>query len=292
MSTRVPMSSPGPVGSPGPTALELLAEFSCEAAGMVLGPDGVRETRGDVDRERPWRSVTKPLTGLAAVIAVQEGYADLDQPAGPPGATLRHLLAHASGYFYESDNVLMAPGRRRHYSNYAIDEAARVVAAAVGMDFGTWVRQRVAEPLGMRALRWTGSASVGTFAPLTDLARLASELLEPTLLEADMMAQYVGPQFPELVGVMPGFGHQEPNPFGLGIEVRGAKEPHWTGAGNSPQTIGHFGMLGTAFWVDPQASLALVVGTDLEFCDEHRALMPRLSDAVLAAHGARGPKAG
>src|SRR5699024_12359958 len=70
-----------------------------------------------------------------------------------------------------------------------------------------------------------------------------------------------GVQFPELVGIMPGFGKQSPNPFGLGIEVRGTKSPHWTGAHNSPATFGHIGMRGTAFWVDPVADLALVVGT-------------------------------
>ena len=75
------------------------------------------------------------------------------------------------------------------------------------------------------------------------------------------------------------------NPFGIGIEVRGTKSPHWTGTGNSPATVGHFGMRGTAFWVDPAADLALVVGTSHDFCDAHREVMPRLADAVLEEHG-------
>ena len=83
---------------------------------------------------------------------------------------------------------------------------------------------------------------------------------------------------------MPGFGKQDPNPFALGIEVRGGKSPHWTGHGNSERTYGHFGMRGTAFWVDPEAGLALVVGTSHDFCDAHREVMPRLGDAVLTAH--------
>lgn len=267
------------------SSLELLDEFGFEAAAIVLGPEGERDRRGDVDLSRPWRSVTKTLTGFGATLALQEGRVDLEDEAGPPGATLRHLLAHASGYFYESENTLQAPGQRRHYSNFGIDEAARHVEQALGRDFGDWVQERIAEPLGMGSLEWTGSASVGAFGALTDLALFAAELLRPTLLDQPWHTEMTRVQFPELVGIMPGFGKQTPNPFGLGIEVRGEKSPHWTGASNSPSTVGHFGMRGTAFWVDPEVDLALVVGTSHDFCDAHREVMPRLADAVLAEHG-------
>ena len=267
------------------SGLDLLDDFGFEAAAIVLGPEGERARRGDVERIRPWRSVTKTLTGFGATLALQEGRADLEDPAGPPGATLRHLLSHASGYFYESDSTLQAPGLRRHYSNYGIDEAARHVERRLGRDIGGWIQERIAQPLGMRGLEWSGSPSVGAHGALTDLALFAAELLRPTLLEQRWWAEMTGVQFPELVGIMPGFGKQSPNPFGLGIEVRGTKSPHWTGAHNSPSTFGHFGMRGTAFWVDPAADLALVVGTSHDFCDAHREVMPRLSDAVLAEHG-------
>ena len=269
------------------SALGLLDEFGFEAAAIVLGPEGERERRGDVERIRPWRSVTKTLTGLGAAIALQEGRVALEDEAGPPGATLRHLLSHASGYFYESASTLQAPGLRRHYSNYGIDEAARHVERAIGRDFGDWVQERIADPLGMTGLEWEGSASVGASGALVDLALLAAELQRPTLLDQEVHAQLVGVQFPELAGIMPGFGRQDPNPFGLGIEVRGTKSPHWTGRGFSEATFGHFGMRGTAFWVDPDAELALVVGTSHDFCDAHREVMPRLADAVLAAHSRR-----
>ena len=36
--------------------------------------------------------------------------------------------------------------------------------------------------------------------------------------------------FPGLTGVLPGYGHQKPNDWGLGFEIRDAKSPHWTGA--------------------------------------------------------------
>src|SRR5699024_4316356 len=164
-----------------------------------------------------------------------------------------------------------------------IDEAARHVERRLGRDVGDWIREQIAEPLGMDGLEWSGSPSVGAHGALTDLALFAAELLRPTLLEQRWWAEMTGVQFPELVGIMPGFGKQSPNPFGLGIEVRGTKSPHWTGAHNSPATFGHIGMRGTAFWVDPVADLALVVGTSHDFYDAHREVMPRPVRAHLHA---------
>src|SRR5699024_5879376 len=176
-----------------------------------------------------WRSVTKTLTGFGATLALQQGRPHLCDPPGRPGPTLRPLPSHAPGYFYESDSTLQAPGLRRHYSNYGIDEAARHVERRLGRDVGDWIREQIAEPLGMDGLEWSGSPSVGAHGALTDLALVAAELLRPTLLEQRWWAEMTGVQFPELVGIMPGFGKQSPNPFGLGIEVRGTKSPHWTG---------------------------------------------------------------
>ena len=59
--------------------------------------DGVVDAAGPTDWQTRIASVTKPLVALAALVAVEEGTLDLEAPAGPPGATVRHLLAHASG---------------------------------------------------------------------------------------------------------------------------------------------------------------------------------------------------
>ena len=67
------------------------------AAAGVARVDAVVATHGPRGAELPWASVTKLLTGLAVLVALEEGTVDLDEPAGPPGSTLRHLLAHASG---------------------------------------------------------------------------------------------------------------------------------------------------------------------------------------------------
>jgi len=88
-------------------------------------------------------------------------------------------------------------------------------------------------------------------------------------------------QFPGLVGVLPGFGRQEPNDWGLGFELRDAKAPHWTGSRNSLRTFGHFGRAGTFLWLDPDADVALACLTDLAFGDWAAEAWPRLADSVL-----------
>ncbi len=66
------------------------------AAVAVVGPGGVLAARGDLEWTVRLASVTKLFVAYGCLIARQEGVLDFDTPAGPPGATVRHLLAHAS----------------------------------------------------------------------------------------------------------------------------------------------------------------------------------------------------
>src|ERR1051326_5509981 len=126
-------------------ALRAIDSWNADAAAAgVARADGVVAAHGTQDRELRWASVTKLLTGLAALVAVEEGTVDLDEPAGPPGSTLRHLLAHASGL-----PTGTAPGRRRIYSNEACDAAAELIATRAGMPFDEYFRAAVVEPLGL-----------------------------------------------------------------------------------------------------------------------------------------------
>jgi CubicO group peptidase (beta-lactamase class C family) len=249
----------------------------------VLDREGLVAAHGAIDDPLPWASVTKPVTAYVALVGVARGVVSLDEPAGPPGATLRHLLAHAAGLAFDAPAAIAVPGRTRIYSNAGIDAAAEVVAARAGRPFGILLREWVLDPLGMIDTRLAGRPSGGLEGPLRDLAAFAFELLAPRLLTPAALAQATSVAFPGLRGVLPGVGRFDPLDWGLGFEVRGAKSPHWTGTRNSPATFGHFGGSGTFLWVDPDAGLAVACLSDRAFGPWALKAWPAISDAVLGA---------
>jgi CubicO group peptidase (beta-lactamase class C family) len=253
------------------------------AAAAVVDATGVRAVAGAVQEPFPLASVTKLLTALACLVAVEEGAVGLDEPAGPPGATVRHLLAHASGLAFDTTDQVAAPGARRIYSNAGFEALAEHVAGRTGIGFPDYLHQAVIQPLGLAGTALTGSPAYAASSTAADLARVAGELLVPRLLHPDTLRAATSVQFPGLSGVLPGFGRQQHNDWGLGAEIRDHKSPHWTGGANSPGTFGHFGRSGTFLWVDPAPGLACVVLTDRDFGDWAAEAWPALSDAVLAA---------
>jgi CubicO group peptidase (beta-lactamase class C family) len=262
-------------------ALDALARWPVGiAAAGVAGADGVRETAGPVDRSLTWASVTKLVTALAVLVAVEEGTVALDAPAGPEGSTVRHLLAHASGLGPDGA-VLAPPATRRIYSNAGYEVLGDVVASAAGMPFATYLSEAVLEPLGLRGTQPGGSPAAGATGPVVDLLALGRELLAPTLVTPATLAEATAVAFPGLAGVLPGFGRQDPNDWGLGPERRGTKAPHWTGSRNSPGTFGHFGQAGGFLWIDPEAGLACACLTDRPFGPWAAGVWPALADAVL-----------
>jgi CubicO group peptidase (beta-lactamase class C family) len=263
-------------------ALDALARWPVGvAAAGVTDADGVREAAGPVDEPLAWASVTKLLTSLAVLVAVEEGTVGLDDPAGPPGATVRHLLAHAAGLGPDGA-VLAPPATRRIYSNAGYELLADVVAEAAGLAFATYLGEAVLGPVGLTGTALDGSPAAGAVGPVADLLRLGQELLAPTVVAPATLAEATSVAFPGLVGVLPGFGRQDPNDWGLGPELRDGKAPHWTGSRNSPATFGHFGQAGGFLWVDPEAGLALGCLTDRPFGPWAAEAWPALSDEVVA----------
>ncbi|MGV0835277.1 serine hydrolase domain-containing protein [Mycolicibacterium thermoresistibile] len=266
-------------------ALAQLGDWPVDAvAAAVIGPDGVLAEHGDLRRPFALASVTKPLAARAAQIAVEEGVVELDTPAGPEGATIRHLLAHTSGVSMNSAEMLNEPGERRVYSNYGFRLLAEKIEQESGIDFAGYFHEAVCVPLGMADTTLEGGAEAagyGATATVADLAVFAGDLLRPRLVSQQMHDEATSVQFAGRDGVLPGFGVQRPNDWGLGFEIRGAKSPHWSGSANSGRTYGHFGQSGTFLWVDPMADLALVVLTDRNFGKWAYDLWPTLSDGVL-----------
>lgn len=272
------------------SALDAVTEWPVPTvAAAVVGPSGVLATHGDVGRPFALASVTKLLVARAAQVAVEEGVLELDTPAGPPGATVRHLLAHASGVAMRTGELQGQSGKRRIYSNFGFGLLADAIERASDIDFADYLREAVFEPLGMGMSGLDGGAAAAGFggqSSVSDLAVFAEELLRPRLVSPQMHAEATSVQFPGLAGVLPGFGVQRPNDWGLGFELRDGKSPHWTGVTNSAATFGHFGQSGTFLWVDPTADLALVVLTDRDFDEWAYPLWPALSDGVLREFGA------
>lgn len=135
------------------------------------------------------RSISKSVTALAVLIAVQDGLLDLDSSIvhylpnfmvnsrfeGRPESriTIRHMLAHWGGFTHDpplidygsnpkegfdryvsaiSDTWLRYPvGYRWSYSNYGYDLAARVLESQTGLAFNRYVKEKVLLPIGMTA---------------------------------------------------------------------------------------------------------------------------------------------
>lgn len=252
------------------------------AAAAVVGPDGIVDRSGP-DEPYAWASVTKLLTALTVLRAVEDGVLGLDEPAGPPGSTVRHLLAHTSGLTLRGRPAPRhAPGERRIYSNVGYETLADLLAERTGAPFTAALSRLVLDPLGLSRTVLDGSPASGAAGPLSDVAALASELLAPRVLPPSVVSRLSTVEYPGLPGELPGFGEQRHNDWGLGAEIRDHKSPHWTSQDNSPRTFGHFGRAGGFLWVDPDAGLACVSLSDTDFGSWSADRWPRLSTLVLS----------
>ena len=195
------------------------------------------------------------LTGLAVLVAVEEGTVDLDEPAGPEGSTLRHLLSHASGLPPDEGPPLMPPGAAAHLLERG-DRARRVArraSAPRSRSPSTSARRSssrsgsparsTARPRGATAARSTTCSRSGASCSRRRSSRPRRSTRRPRCSSRGSRA------------CCPSFGRMDPNDWGLAFELRDDKSPHWTSAHNSPRTFGHFGAAGTFLWVDPELGL-------------------------------------
>lgn len=243
-------------------------------------PSSTLATHGPTDQALAWASVTKVVTAWAALVAVQDGHLHLDEPAGPEDSTVRHLLAHASGLPPSPGGPESPVERRRVYSNHGFEILADLVADRVGVSFAEHVQAEVLDPLGMTTTRLDGSPAHAMHGSLDDLLALGRELLEPALLDEPLATEVATVQFPGLSGVLPGYGRQDDNPWGLGVEIRDGKAPHWTGPSQPAGTFGHFGQSGSFLWVDRDAGIAAACLTDRDFDDWAKEAWPPFNERV------------
>jgi CubicO group peptidase (beta-lactamase class C family) len=184
------------------------------------------------------------------------------------------------------------PETLRVYSNEGYAVLGELIAAATGIAHTDYVRQAVFEPLGMdaylglpddeegrtlhvhhpgiwrpglqlfnaREWRRRGTAAGGAFATAEAYARIVQLLLSDgaPLIAPETYAEMARVQFPGLAGGIRSFVSWDVADWGLGCDIRDAKEPHWLPAACSPATLSHFGASGTLMWADPVARVGLV----------------------------------
>lgn len=201
-------------------------------------------------------SLTKQFTAASILLLAEDGKLSLDDPvkrwlpslpAAADHITLRHLLSHTSGLIdYEDvmpeglseqlhdqdvlqllqdqDRTYFAPGSAYRYSNSGYALLALVVGKASGMDFASFLHQRIFQPLGMRqtvaleagkstvaerayGYSWIDQAWVrtdqsptsavlgdgGIYSSLEDLAKWDAALYDERLLKADSLRQAFTP---------------------------------------------------------------------------------------------------
>ncbi|MGH3066291.1 MAG: serine hydrolase domain-containing protein [Gaiellaceae bacterium] len=261
-------------------ALRQIDDWPVEfAVAGVVDPAGNVATRGDATRSVRLASVSKPVVALAVLVAAEEGVVDLDEPVGPPGATVRHLLAHTSGLPFEELTPIARPGRRRIYSNEAFRLVADHLAARAEMPFVEYVAAAVCVPLRI-GLDPRGDPGSGMHAALDDMLALGRELLRPTLIAPETLHEMTSVQFPGLPGVLPDHGRFDPLDWGLGVQLN-TRTPTWMGSRVSPRAYGHFGGSGTFLWIDPDVDVVCAALTTRGFGEWAKKAWPPFSDAVL-----------
>ncbi len=263
---------------------------------------GSEEVFGDYHRIFKWASVSKLATAIGILSAVSEGVLGLEEEL-PNGSLLCDVLAHASGLATEIDlactifdqRPAVAPRTRRIYSNAGFELLGASLERSSGFEFSEYMSEVLFSPSVMGTASISGNlwphagrtgAAAGILGTLGDLLALARALLWGTpFLDPALLARAKVPFLPELPGILPGFGKMSRNDWGLGIEIRGDKSPHWTSRLNSPSTFGHFGAAGTFLWIDPECNLSVGVLTDREFGPWAQQVWPELSSIVLGAYG-------
>ena len=243
-------------------------------------------------------SLTKPLVGAACMVALEEGLLDLDAEVRDGFTLrhlLSHCAGLPEAGLRWQEPPEFEPGTQRWYSNAGYVQAAHLLEDASGMSCAAYLHEAILAPLGMDAslglaegdaartarvwqpgrygddelfnserFRRDAPPQSGAFASARAYGKLLSCLLAggiaggAALLAEETVDEFLAPQFGPLPGGVNGVGEWPDLCWGLGFDVRGAREPHWAGPALGPRTASHFGASGTLAWLEPERGLGLV----------------------------------
>ena len=252
----------------------------------------------DADTLFALASLTKPLVGAACMVALEEGLLELDAHVRDGFTLrhlLSHCAGLPEAGLRWQEPPEYAPGTQRWYSNAGYVQAARLLEEASGMTCAAYLHEAILAPLGMDASLGLAAADAprtarvwqpgrygddelfnserfrrdappqgGGFASARGYGRLLTCLLAggavggAALLAEETVDEFLAPQFGPLPGGVNGVGEWPDLCWGLGFDVRGAREPHWAGPSLGPRTASHFGASGTLAWLDRDLGIGLV----------------------------------
>ena len=213
------------------------------------------------------------------------------------------------------------PGTVLRYSNVGPAVAARAAERVSGKSFHELLNDEVLAPRGLKSViaqpsdalnarialvedpssegtpvegynseywRQLGIPWGGYYGTARDVARFAGSFIPGYVehLNANLAAEMITDQVHGVSGGVDSAGVRwDPGFWGLGWEVKGSKQNHWTGTLTSPETFCHWGQSGTLVWGDPTRDLVLAVFGNRTVLKRPWPLSPprwsRLSDAIV-----------
>lgn len=224
---------------------------------------------------------------------------------------------------YLHAQLVAAPGSKVEYSNVGYGILGLIIEAVSGQSFADYMRERLFAPLGMQHAYLAPPAELyprivhvgGTLDPGSPTERFnsayarrqthpAGNIIATALdvarffqlfLDRGMAGgrQVIAPatarlmianQTAGLCGGIEGFMTWNDCAWGLGFDLRGVKQPHFSGEFSSATTFGHSGVAGTFAWADPARDLVCVMlanRTLYNLWNESR--WSRFSTALIAA---------
>ena len=181
------------------------------------------------------------LTAYATLIAAEEGAVDLDEPAGPEGSTVRHLLAHASGLAWDSSQPLTSRASDGSTRTLRLRRACCTRRSADGDPVSArYLAEAVLVPLGLEAAL-EGDAAAGMVGNLRDMLSFGREAPGADADRARDARRGNHSAVPRPGRRAARLRPPAPERLGARFRAANAKAPHWTGSLNSPRTFGHFG---------------------------------------------------